>query len=120
MAYARKHASTVIFTGALPHKDLLAVMGSADVFVLNSSYEGLSHLLIEALYVGVPIVATDVGGNRELLTASQGALVPVSSGEALTEAIKESLLKERPEPERVRFSKEVMIENIVTFLQKMV
>jgi ribosomal protein L21 len=46
-----------VFTGALSHKDTLAVMQSADVFALNSTYEGLSHLLIEALMLGAPTVA---------------------------------------------------------------
>jgi glycosyltransferase involved in cell wall biosynthesis len=33
----------------------------------NSSYQGLSHLLIEALMLGVAIIATDVGGNSEVI-----------------------------------------------------
>jgi len=46
-----------VFTGALSHADTLAVLSSADVFVLNSSYEGLSHILIEALALGVGLGA---------------------------------------------------------------
>lgn len=80
----------VAFTGVLAHKDLLAVVGSADVFVLNSSYEGLSHLLIEALLLGVPIVATRVGGNPEIVVSGEtGALVSVGDTPALTEAIQQ-------------------------------
>jgi glycosyltransferase involved in cell wall biosynthesis len=78
-----------VFTGALSHADTLAVMKSADVFVLNSSYEGFSHLLIEALALGVPIVATAVGGNAELIADGEnGVLVESGSVEALTSAIK--------------------------------
>lgn len=39
----------------------------ATVFVLNSQYEGLSHALIEAMATGAPVLATNVGGNPEVL-----------------------------------------------------
>lgn len=60
-----------VFTGAISHADVLAIVAAADVFVLNSSYEGLSHHLIEALMLGTPVVATRVGGNPELVEEQQ-------------------------------------------------
>ena len=84
----KKLGSDYIFTGALSHADTLAVMKSADAFVLNSSYEGLSHLLIEALTLGVPIIATRVGGNPEMITDEEnGLLVPVGDTPALARAL---------------------------------
>jgi glycosyltransferase involved in cell wall biosynthesis len=73
------HATTTLtdgfaFTGALSHPDTLAVMRHADAFVLNTSYEGLSHTLIEAMLLGKPIVTTAAGGNRELTTDGEDAL----------------------------------------------
>lgn len=80
--------SKYLFTGALPHPDTLAVMKSADVLVLNSSYEGLSHLLIEAGMLGVPTIATRVGGNEEVMTHEQdGLLVQNGDGPALADAL---------------------------------
>jgi glycosyltransferase involved in cell wall biosynthesis len=80
------------FTGLLPHADTLVAIRSAGVFVLNSSYEGLSHLLIEALMLGVPIVATHVGGNPEVITDGEdGLLIPVGDTPALASAIKRIL-----------------------------
>ncbi len=77
-----------VFTGALPHAEVLAVLASADVFVLNSSYEGLSHVLIEALMLGVPVVAQRVGGNPEVVTdEGNGLLVPYGDEEALGRAL---------------------------------
>lgn len=68
-------------------------LAQADLFVLPSRWEGLPTVLVEALYVGVPIVATDCpGGSREILKDGQyGKLVPVDSPILLTQAIEEAL-----------------------------
>jgi glycosyltransferase involved in cell wall biosynthesis len=108
-----------LFTGALAHQDALALLKSADAFVLNSSYEGLSHILIEALALGIPIVATRVGGNTELITDDKnGLLVPFGDGVALTGALARVLndekLRKRLSHHAIetarRFSTETMLE----------
>lgn len=77
-----------IFTGMLSHRDTLAALRLSDVFVLNSSYEGLSHLLIEAQALGVPTVATHIGGNPEVITNEKdGLLVPIGDTTILTETL---------------------------------
>jgi len=88
MRYAKvRLKGRYVFTGALSHEDTLAVIKDADLFVLNSTYEGLSHLLIEALSLGVPVVATKVGGNAELIEDNvNGVLVPSKDLGALVEA----------------------------------
>lgn len=74
-------------TGALSHADTLATVAAASAFVLNSSYEGLSHVLVEALSLGVPIVATRVGGNAEVVADGEdGLLVPTGDVKALRAA----------------------------------
>jgi glycosyltransferase involved in cell wall biosynthesis len=72
-------------------------MVQASSFVLPSRWEGLPTVLIEALYLGTPIVATDCpGGTREILNDGQyGRLVPVDELEPLAEAMLESLDCER-------------------------
>jgi glycosyltransferase involved in cell wall biosynthesis len=81
-----------VLTGRLSHADTLATIHSADAFVLNSSYEGLSHLLIEALSLGVPVIATRVGGNPELIEdEGNGLLVQSGDTTALTHAIQRVL-----------------------------
>jgi glycosyltransferase involved in cell wall biosynthesis len=72
--------------------ELLSVM---DVFVLSSFSEGLSLTLIEACAAAKPIVATNVGGNAEIVEhESNGLLVPSDRSEALAKAILEILTDE--------------------------
>lgn len=74
----------------LPRAQALGWVKTADAFVLNSTYEGLSHALIEAMALGTPIVATSVGGNPELIEdRADGLLVPPNDDEALHAALKD-------------------------------
>ena len=70
----------VRFVGALSFDAVFAVVRAADVFLLDTAYEGLSHQLIEVMAIGTPIVTTPVGGNSELLTDEKDALL-VSVGD---------------------------------------
>lgn len=68
--------------------DVPALLRSADVFVLGSLREGISNTILEAMASGLPVVATDTGGNAELIAAGQtGALVPPGDAKALAAAI---------------------------------
>lgn len=67
--------------------DVPGVLGTFSVFTLSSTTEGLSMTLIEALAAGVPAVATDVGGNREIINPPVcGLIVPPSDPAALAAA----------------------------------
>lgn len=75
-------------------------MAHASVFVLSSKREGLPGVLIEALYCGAPLVATDcLSGPREILNNGQyGQLVPVGDEDALAHAINLALAGKIPRP----------------------
>ncbi|OGG48259.1 hypothetical protein A2678_01595 [Candidatus Kaiserbacteria bacterium RIFCSPHIGHO2_01_FULL_53_31] len=107
-----------VFTGQLSHADTLATMQSAAVFVLNSSYEGLSHLLIEALALGVPVIATNAGGNSEVIeNGVNGMLVPVGDTHALVQAL---VATHRPRSENgSKFSEEKMVTATVELLNSL-
>ncbi|MFH1898234.1 MAG: GT4 family glycosyltransferase PelF [Candidatus Desantisbacteria bacterium] len=65
--------------------ELLAIM---DLFVLPSLHEGISITLLEAMASGLPVIATNVGGNPEVvLNGKTGVLVPPDNPEALAEEI---------------------------------
>ncbi|GBF33833.1 glycosyl transferase, group 1 [Desulfocucumis palustris] len=64
--------------------DINAVLGNSDVFALPSLHEGLPNALMEAMAMGLPCVATDVGGVRELIPdTTLGSVVPPKSAEDL-------------------------------------
>lgn len=75
-------------------------MARASVFILSSRWEGLPTVLIEALFCGVPVVATDCpSGPREILASGKyGALVPVQDVTALAETISLALDGNTPRP----------------------
>ena len=77
-----------------------AYMARSAAFVLSSVWEGLPTVLMEALYCGVPIVATDCpSGPREILKDGQlGRLVPMRDPDLLAEAIVSVLNGQAPEP----------------------
>ena len=76
----------VIFTGQ--RSDVEALLTAMDLFVCSSRWEGLSTVLMEAMAAGVPIVATDIPGNRELLRDGDNAwLIPVENPRALAAAV---------------------------------
>jgi glycosyltransferase involved in cell wall biosynthesis len=68
--------------------DVRPFLAQADVFVLSSISEGIPLTLLEAMAMGLPGIATDVGGNREVIVQGEtGYLVPVRSPAALAEAV---------------------------------
>ena len=99
----------------------------ADAFALNSTYEGLSHALIEAMALGTPIVATNVGGNPELISGQNGLLIPPKDDDALHAALTQ--IATHPEEARQRaerakekaqqFSIAITIEKLAALLKNL-
>jgi glycosyltransferase involved in cell wall biosynthesis len=74
----------------VPYPQAMGWLKSADVYVNNSTYEGLSHQIVEAMALGTPIIATNVGGNPELVeNGKTGLLIPSKDDEALRAAIRQ-------------------------------
>ncbi|WP_408511392.1 glycosyltransferase [Paraburkholderia phytofirmans] len=76
---------TVRFTGALNGGDLLCTVSQHALFVLPSLQEGMPRALLEAMAVGVPVIATQVGGVAEVVDSE--SLVPPADVDALSEKI---------------------------------
>lgn len=68
--------------------DIPELLRMMDLFVLPSLGEGISNTLLEAMATGLPLIATGVGGNPELIEHGvNGLLVPVSQAQALADAM---------------------------------
>lgn len=64
------------------------VLPHAEIFAMSSNYEGMSNALIEAMYVGIPVVTTAVSGTKELIEDGiNGFVVPIEDEKAFAEAL---------------------------------
>jgi L-malate glycosyltransferase len=91
-------------------RDIPAVLASLDVSVLPSASESLSNAILESMAAGVPVVASNVGGNPELVTDDRGMLVPAEDEMSLSVAVarmlRESDLRRRMGPNCRHFARE--------------
>lgn len=86
LARALGLATEVRFLGV--RQDVPALMSAADGYVMSSAWEGMPIVLLEAAAAGLPIVATLVGGNHEVVRDEEsGFLVPPGDSEALSLAM---------------------------------
>jgi L-malate glycosyltransferase len=89
-ARERGVADRVHFIGAVP--DPAEYLRAADVFALPSVAEGMSNSLLEAMATGLCSLASDIGGNRDLITdGSTGHLIPPGDRSAWTKALIEAV-----------------------------
>jgi glycosyltransferase involved in cell wall biosynthesis len=78
----------VTFAGAQPRDAVQSYVAQSDALVLISSYEGLSHTLLEACAMGVPCIASNCGGNPEVIQHMEnGLLVPCDDVPQLQSAL---------------------------------
>jgi len=86
---AEAHADWRVFIASgLPREEALGWIKAADVFVLNSWYEGFPHVLVEAITIGTPVIVTRAGGNTALVTHEEtGLLIPPGDDSALEQAL---------------------------------
>lgn len=88
----------VLWLGARPHKDVIRLMASSDIFILTSRYEGFARVLMEAAACGKPIITTDVSGADDaVISGKSGYIVPVNDLEKF-EACINQLIRD---PERM-------------------
>lgn len=105
--------------------DIPDVLNAFDIFLLPSFSEGCSNVIQEAMACGVPVVATDVGGNPELVTDGRtGYLFPSDDEKSCAEKLEKLILDDDKRAQfgqaslkdaRERFSLDVMIRNYQDF-----
>jgi len=97
-------------------KDIANYLGILDLFILPSLWEGLSIVLLEASALGRPIIATEVGGNGEIIeNGHNGLLIPPKDISSLIDAIEklylhEDLRKRIASNAQIKFEQEYKIQ----------
>ncbi len=84
----------VVMPGGLAPEHVAEWIGAADVLTLPSWSEGYPNVVVEAIACGCPVVATDVGGTREIVNATNGILIPPRDPLALQAALETALASE--------------------------
>jgi glycosyltransferase involved in cell wall biosynthesis len=115
--------SEMVFLGE--QQDVGTYLSAFDIAVLTSDTEGCSNSLLEAMALGIPVIATNVGGNREVVRDGEsGLLVPSGNAEALAKAIitlleNPKLAKSMGEQARQRAITEFSLERMVNQYQSL-
>lgn len=84
--------------GGQPPEQVAEWINAADVLTLPSWSEGYPNVVVEGVACGRPVVATDVGGTREILHERNGILVPARNAVALAGALREALHRDWDRP----------------------
>lgn len=115
----------LIFTGILEPQEALAHFPLFDMKVLPSRMEGLSQTLLEAMYLGIPVIATAAGGNLSLIYHGENGLLfdhqhPVHLAEqierlASDKSLREKLIRYGKDTARNRFSITRTVESYETY-----
>ena len=117
---------SIFLLDSMSQEDILSYLKAGDIFILNSAYEGFSHLILEAMAMEIPVITTKVGGNPEIITDNEnGILIEYNNKEQIKEAIlklyadkglREKLAKNAKEKVQ-EFKKEKMIQETLEILK---
>lgn len=81
------HGSNVELMGAQSREAVIELLRNADAFLFPSYTEGFANALLEAMAAGLPVIATDVGANVEMLESKGGIIIPTRDSDAIAGAI---------------------------------
>jgi glycosyltransferase involved in cell wall biosynthesis len=113
----------IVFLGYLERDRLIQVYQNAAVHIVPSHYEGLPTVLLEAMSCGLPVVATNIGGNNEVISSGlNGFLVPPRRPEEMANsvlrlladpALRERIGRAARETIEKRYTWDIIADNIV-------
>jgi glycosyltransferase involved in cell wall biosynthesis len=124
---AARAPANVRLLGSLDRSRVLELFCAADAALLSSAWENFPHALVEALAVGIPVLATRVGGIPEIVDDDEnGLLVPAGDAGALAAAITRffedddlrARLAASAAPSVARFAPERIVEQLEAILLK--
>lgn len=105
--------------------EIMQILSQSDVFVLPSRSETFGVVYIEAMMMGLPVIATVCGGPEGFVRPSDGLLIPVEDIDSLSHAIKEMYIgysgydrEKIAQDSRARFSPEVIAKQLIHIFNK--
>jgi glycosyltransferase involved in cell wall biosynthesis len=115
----------VRFLGTYSSEKLKEPLSAADLFVLATANEGWANVFLEAMACGLPVITTDVGGNKEVVCDSYlGTITPFCDSESLLIALKNGLTTNWNSDKIIRYAKEnawdTRVEVLVNEFKKIV
>jgi glycosyltransferase involved in cell wall biosynthesis len=100
----------VHFAGQRPRGEALSLLAACDLLVLNSTHEAYPHVVLEAMSLGLPVIATAVGGTPEIVRDGEnGRLIAPDASGALVEALLK-LVSSNAERQRLVYGAERTVE----------
>ena len=118
-----KLQTRVNFLGQLTQREVLKKMNQSDLFILNSSYEGLPHVIIEAMYAKIPVICSNVGGCPEIVKNNKTGLLLINpnSIENLVNKLRvqktrESLIRSAYQFVKKNFNVDLMFDSTIQIL----
>ena len=82
-----KLSDQIFLLGQKNKEEIVEILNQSDVFVLSSRAETFGVVYIEAMMLGLPVIATSCGGPEEFVQKSNGMLIPTENVDALSEAL---------------------------------
>lgn len=83
----------ILFSGKVPHNELVKYLNAADVFALPTLAEGCCNAIVEALACGVPVVSSNLPFNFDILNDSNSIMINPESVDEISEALNEIFAK---------------------------
>lgn len=123
LAFEHGLADRVHFLGSLAPDALAEVLSAANVMVLPSSSEGLANAWVEALACGTPLVITDAGGAREIVTSPEAGRIVERCPKAIARAVQD-IVSNQPAQSKVaacaaRFSWEENASQLAAYYERL-
>ncbi len=100
--------NNITITGNVDHENVFEVMGRCAVYCLPSYGEPFGITLLEAMACGKPVVTTDLGGPRYIISDQGGCRVPPRNADALADALFEILSSQELQQKMGRFNRELV------------
>ena len=109
------------------YNQVVLEMQKADILFLTSSTETFGIVVVEAMSVGTPVIATKTAGPSDILTPEMGILIPRNDADALAKAIEQMIVNyDSYKPKEIRayavkkYSKKVVTSQIIELYQKVI